>query len=158
MTIRQFLSILVNAGIFGNFGAVSLEGWCGVGWVASGIWIKINKSFDPPKVAAKGTPGDGLNSEEFEVLVEKEGMGNPAAAKKQSSNIKTRKPGFLAFLRANRADLRRSLQSLFSTSFPLPFLSLWPSSSLPSSFPPAPSPPLASSRTVPSSPAPPPHP
>ncbi|SCZ98367.1 BZ3500_MvSof-1268-A1-R1_Chr3-2g06323 [Microbotryum saponariae] len=49
MTIRQFLSILINAGLFGNFGAVSIEGWCGVGWVASGIWIKINKSFDPPK-------------------------------------------------------------------------------------------------------------
>ncbi|KAI5478733.1 adenosine 3'-phospho 5'-phosphosulfate transporter 1 [Pseudohyphozyma bogoriensis] len=49
MTTRQFLSILINAGVFGNFGSVSLLGWMGVGWVASGIWIKMNKKFDPPK-------------------------------------------------------------------------------------------------------------
>ncbi|GAA6015220.1 hypothetical protein JCM10207_003647 [Rhodosporidiobolus poonsookiae] len=49
MTIRQFLSILINAGIFGNIAQVSLLGWTGVFWVASGIWIKINKKYDPPK-------------------------------------------------------------------------------------------------------------
>ncbi|TNY20318.1 UAA transporter family-domain-containing protein [Rhodotorula diobovata] len=49
MTIRQFLSILLNAGIFGNFASVSLVGWTGVFWVASGIWIKINRKYDPPK-------------------------------------------------------------------------------------------------------------
>ncbi|GAA5982504.1 hypothetical protein JCM10908_006676 [Rhodotorula pacifica] len=49
MTIRQFLSILINAGIFGNFASVSLLGWTGVFWVASGIWIKINRKYDPPK-------------------------------------------------------------------------------------------------------------
>jgi len=32
MTIRQFLSILLNAGIFGNFASVSLVGWTGVFW------------------------------------------------------------------------------------------------------------------------------
>lgn len=36
MTVRQFLSIVINAGIFGNFGQVAIEGWVGVGWVASG--------------------------------------------------------------------------------------------------------------------------
>ena len=45
MTIRQFLSILINAGAFGNFGAVGLDGWCGVGWVASGIWVKVRLQF-----------------------------------------------------------------------------------------------------------------
>ncbi|GAA5902436.1 hypothetical protein JCM6882_002753 [Rhodosporidiobolus microsporus] len=49
MTIRQFLSILINAGLFGNFASVSVVGWTGVFWVASGIWIKINKRYDPPK-------------------------------------------------------------------------------------------------------------
>ncbi|POY74919.1 hypothetical protein BMF94_1895 [Rhodotorula taiwanensis] len=49
MTVRQFLSILINAGIFGNFASVSLLGWTGVFWVASGIWIKINRNYDPPK-------------------------------------------------------------------------------------------------------------
>ncbi|GAA5947958.1 hypothetical protein JCM10213_007666 [Rhodosporidiobolus nylandii] len=49
MTIRQFLSILVNAGIFGTFASVSMVGWTGVFWVASGIWIKIYKKYDPPK-------------------------------------------------------------------------------------------------------------
>jgi adenosine 3'-phospho 5'-phosphosulfate transporter B2 len=32
MTIRQFLSILINAGIFGNFSSVSSIGWMGVFW------------------------------------------------------------------------------------------------------------------------------
>jgi hypothetical protein len=32
MTIRQFLSILINAGIFGNFASVSMLGWTGVFW------------------------------------------------------------------------------------------------------------------------------
>lgn len=34
MTIRQFLSILINAGIFGNFASVSMLGWTGVFWYA----------------------------------------------------------------------------------------------------------------------------
>lgn len=67
MTIRQFLSILINASLFSNFGAVSLEGWCGVGWVASGIWIKINKAYDPPKLP-RGV--DAVHKDEIEVLVE----------------------------------------------------------------------------------------
>jgi hypothetical protein len=45
MTFQQFLSILINAGVFGNFGIVSLEGWCGVGWVASGMWIQCKLSL-----------------------------------------------------------------------------------------------------------------
>ncbi|BGP27902.1 hypothetical protein JCM10295v2_006889 [Rhodotorula toruloides] len=49
MTIRQFLSILINAAAFNNFWSVSLVGWTGVFWVASGVWIKINKSYDPLK-------------------------------------------------------------------------------------------------------------
>ncbi|KAM0754968.1 UAA-domain-containing protein [Meredithblackwellia eburnea MCA 4105] len=46
MTVRQFVSIVLNAGIFRHFLSVGLQGWCGVGWVASGIWIKTNSSND----------------------------------------------------------------------------------------------------------------
>lgn len=49
MTVRQFLSILLNAGVFGNFASVGTQGWLGVGWVASGIYIKMDSSWDPPK-------------------------------------------------------------------------------------------------------------
>ncbi|CEQ41126.1 SPOSA6832_02813 [Sporobolomyces salmonicolor] len=71
MTIRQFLSILINAGIFGNFSSVSLVGWTGVFWVASGIWIKINKKYDPPKQSK--TIFDATSaSEENQGMLEKE--------------------------------------------------------------------------------------
>lgn len=82
MTIRQFLSILINAGLFGNFGAVSLEGWCGVGWVASGIWIKINRAYDPPK-PPRGM--EAVHREEVEVLVEKDGAGLRAFEQKPTA-------------------------------------------------------------------------
>jgi len=52
MTIRQFLSILINAYAFGQFGAVGIDGWVGVGWVSSGIWIKMCRAFDAPKQGA----------------------------------------------------------------------------------------------------------
>lgn len=45
MTIRQFLGILLNYGVF-NHGTVGMEGWCGIGWVASGVYIKMNKTYD----------------------------------------------------------------------------------------------------------------
>ncbi|GAA5868006.1 hypothetical protein JCM8547_000779 [Rhodosporidiobolus lusitaniae] len=74
MTIRQFLSILINAGLFGNFGSVSLVGWTGVFWVASGIWIKINKKYDPPKQQTNKTVFD-VSEETQRMLSEK---GSPA--------------------------------------------------------------------------------
>ena len=79
MTIRQFLSILVNAGVFGNFASVGLQGWLGVGWVASGIYIKMDRSWDEPKaktgqVKLPLTPVDG--SPHFE---EKNGLMNAEA-------------------------------------------------------------------------------
>ncbi|GAA5833709.1 hypothetical protein JCM11251_003210 [Rhodosporidiobolus azoricus] len=49
MTVRQFLSILINAGLFGNFASSTMVGWTGVFWVASGIWIKVNRSYDQPE-------------------------------------------------------------------------------------------------------------
>ncbi|SGY84734.1 BQ5605_C009g05717 [Microbotryum silenes-dioicae] len=98
MTIRQFLSILINAGLFGNFGAVSIEGWCGVGWVASGIWIKINKSFDPPK-QEKALPrvivfSEDSDEESDNLIHEKEALKDDAEEplhdfqKKSPSHIK----------------------------------------------------------------------
>ncbi|GAA6062280.1 hypothetical protein JCM10212_000940 [Sporobolomyces blumeae] len=69
MTIRQFLSILINAGIFGNFSSVSNLGWMGVFWVASGIWIKMNRKYDQKPEAAK-TMFDA--AEERETMLEKE--------------------------------------------------------------------------------------
>ncbi|GAA5982991.1 hypothetical protein JCM11641_006909 [Rhodosporidiobolus odoratus] len=76
MTIRQFLSILINAGIFGNFASVSMTGWTGVFWVASGIWIKINKKYDPPK-QPKVVFDIGDNEEEQSMLNEKSQPGSP---------------------------------------------------------------------------------
>lgn len=66
MTVRQFLSILLNAGVFGNFASVGTQGWLGVGWVASGIYIKMDSSWDPPKppkqnAGAKGDVASPLN-------------------------------------------------------------------------------------------------
>ncbi|KAI5477180.1 hypothetical protein MNV49_006624 [Pseudohyphozyma bogoriensis] len=46
MTVRQFFSILLNAGIFRHVSAVGLSGWLGVGWVASGVYIKTASSWD----------------------------------------------------------------------------------------------------------------
>lgn len=61
------------AGIFGNFGLVGLEGWTGVGWVASGIYIKMNRSYDPPKapkggLLEKDASGEALHADELEGL------------------------------------------------------------------------------------------
>ncbi|BGP58402.1 hypothetical protein JCM8202_001905 [Rhodotorula sphaerocarpa] len=67
MTIRQFLSILINAGIFGNFASVSMLGWTGVFWVASGIWIKINRKYDPPK-QPRATSAQGDEAKESLLL------------------------------------------------------------------------------------------
>ncbi|GAA5884592.1 hypothetical protein JCM3774_004797 [Rhodotorula dairenensis] len=64
MTIRQFLSILINAGIFGNFASVSMLGWTGVFWVASGIWIKINRTYDAPKQAKTVGSSSGAAEDE----------------------------------------------------------------------------------------------
>ncbi|GAA5895635.1 hypothetical protein JCM8208_005287 [Rhodotorula glutinis] len=71
MTIRQFLSILLNAGIFGNFASVSLVGWTGVFWVASGIWIKINRKYDPPKA-----PKVVFDSDENKGMLEHDSSGS----------------------------------------------------------------------------------
>ncbi|GAA94321.1 uncharacterized protein L969DRAFT_25894 [Mixia osmundae IAM 14324] len=46
MTCRQFFSILLNAFLFSTFTQVGLLGWAGVGLVASGVWIKLDKRFD----------------------------------------------------------------------------------------------------------------
>ncbi|KAH8918771.1 UAA-domain-containing protein [Atractiella rhizophila] len=54
MTVRQFLGILINAGIFGNLGKIGGAGWLGVGWVGSGVWIKMDKRFDDPKPTSGG--------------------------------------------------------------------------------------------------------
>lgn len=51
MTVRQFLGILLNAGVFSHFGSVGLEGWCGVGWVASGVYIKMDRSWEKDSAA-----------------------------------------------------------------------------------------------------------
>lgn len=77
MTVRQFLSILLNAGVFGNFSSVGTQGWLGVGWVASGIFIKMDSRWDPPK-APKNAAGKSQVSLPMENTgashVEKEGL------------------------------------------------------------------------------------
>ncbi|KAK4330598.1 UAA transporter family-domain containing protein [Rhodotorula toruloides] len=72
MTIRQFLSILINAAAFGNLARVSQVGWIGVFWVASGIWIKINKRYDSRGNGGAISDGEGGDAEEMQEMLEKE--------------------------------------------------------------------------------------
>lgn len=53
MTIRQFFGILLNAGVFRHVSTVGVQGWCGVGWVASGVYIKTNRSWDEKPIAIR---------------------------------------------------------------------------------------------------------
>jgi adenosine 3'-phospho 5'-phosphosulfate transporter B2 len=57
MTVRQFVSILCNAAWFDNMTSIPLLGWAGIGFVAVGIWIKMDRRFDEPvtPVAEKST-------------------------------------------------------------------------------------------------------
>ena len=42
MTLRQFTSILINAGIFGDFTVLGPIGWTGIGWVIGGLFVKMD--------------------------------------------------------------------------------------------------------------------
>jgi hypothetical protein len=46
MTVRQFVSIVCNAAWFGNMTAIPLLGWAGIGFMAAGIWIKMDRRYD----------------------------------------------------------------------------------------------------------------
>jgi hypothetical protein len=46
MTVRQFVSIVCNAVWFGNTTKIPLVGWAGIGIMAAGIWIKIDRRYD----------------------------------------------------------------------------------------------------------------
>ena len=46
MTVRQFVSIVCNAAWFGNMTAIPLLGWAGIGFMAAGIWIKMDPRYD----------------------------------------------------------------------------------------------------------------
>jgi hypothetical protein len=48
MTVRQFVSIVCNAAWFGNMTSVPLLGWAGIGFMAAGIWIKMDRRYDEP--------------------------------------------------------------------------------------------------------------
>jgi hypothetical protein len=48
MTIRQFFSIVCNAAWFGNITNIPLLGWAGIGFMAAGIWIKMDRQYDEP--------------------------------------------------------------------------------------------------------------
>ena len=75
-------------GIFGNFSSVGLDGWTGVGWVASGIYIKMNKTYDPPKapkgLTAKEGAKDALHEDELEGLAGKEEIGRASCRERVS--------------------------------------------------------------------------
>lgn len=49
MSIRQFTGIALNAGVFKHFRSVAVQGWCGVGLVASAVVIHLNRTWDEPK-------------------------------------------------------------------------------------------------------------
>ncbi|GAA5916582.1 uncharacterized protein JCM6883_000792 [Sporobolomyces salmoneus] len=87
MTIRQFLSILINAGIFGNFSSVSSIGWMGVFWVASGIWIKINRKYDQqPKSSTTIFDANG----ERDGMLEKENVAETTTKETSSESNRSR--------------------------------------------------------------------
>lgn len=62
MMFQQFCGIFINAGIFKHFTSVGLEAWCGVGWVASGVYIKIDESSD--ETASRAIVHDRKEDEE----------------------------------------------------------------------------------------------
>jgi hypothetical protein len=46
MTVRQFVSIICNAALFGNMTSIPILGWAGIGLMAAGIWIKMDRRYD----------------------------------------------------------------------------------------------------------------
>ncbi|GAA5942139.1 hypothetical protein JCM10213_003814 [Rhodosporidiobolus nylandii] len=99
MTIRQFLSILVNAGIFGTFAQVSMIGWTGVFWVASGIYIKINKKYDPPKQPKRVfNLDDGEGEERQGMLDEKDSPSSPRLGSDETAQPSATKRIIMAYL------------------------------------------------------------
>ncbi|GAA93841.1 uncharacterized protein L969DRAFT_92244 [Mixia osmundae IAM 14324] len=62
MTLRQFISIILNAALFGNFAVIGLLGWAGVGLVASGVWIKMDRRWDEATLVLPPTPASGSYS------------------------------------------------------------------------------------------------
>jgi hypothetical protein len=55
MTVRQFLSILVNAQIYSS--AISFQGWLGITTVGMGIWLKMYRGFDETSSTSKPIGG-----------------------------------------------------------------------------------------------------
>ena len=100
--------------MFGNFASVSLLGWTGVGWVASGIYIKMNRSYDSPRL-------EGAALKEYESLAISEDEEVRREVPMPATQCTSPFPPFLA----QNAD--RMEQSRTSTYFPS--LSLPPSSS-----------------------------
>lgn len=47
-TLRHFLSILLNAAVYRHYRSLGIQNWCGIGWVASGVWIHAFPSPDLP--------------------------------------------------------------------------------------------------------------
>lgn len=45
-TLRHFISIFLNAGVNRHYRSVGIQGWCGIGWVASGVWIHASPSSE----------------------------------------------------------------------------------------------------------------
>lgn len=83
MTVRQFLSILLNAGVFGNFASVGTQGWLGVGWVASGIFIKMDSRWDPPKAPKTAGGGGGIGANKSDLSLPLETTGNSSSVEKE---------------------------------------------------------------------------
>jgi hypothetical protein len=69
MALRQFTGVGVNAAVFNHFGTIALEGWCGVGLVASGMFIGLNGSWDEDDMATSRYPTIA-DPEEEELLKE----------------------------------------------------------------------------------------
>lgn len=78
--LRQFFSILLNAGVFGNFHLIGFGGWLGVGFVAAGVFIKMDRRFDNvTRPAPTAVPSISLSSPLSSSSVNRSRSGSDAA-------------------------------------------------------------------------------
>jgi hypothetical protein len=66
MTIRQFVSILTNATVFGSMAQIPLYGWAGIGFIVAGVWIKMGKRQDKNASREERLAGKGTSASERE--------------------------------------------------------------------------------------------
>lgn len=92
MSIRQFTGIALNAGVFKHFRSVALQGWCGVGLVASAVVIHLNRTWDEFKESSPRYEALDLADEEDDEMKEGYGRGHVVSASSKRSPSPTGTP------------------------------------------------------------------